>query len=299
MSVSLPWASGRMDIIVGGILLGGAYALMALGLQLQYGVARVMNLANGEILVAGAFGAFWFYSGFQLSPLLAVIVIVPLAFAANWAIYRYLMTPLVRRAASRGRQEVDSILATFGLSFILVGVMIALFGGDYFSYAYLERAVTLLGQPYGLDRLVAFAASVLLCIGLVVWLNHTRTGLALRAVAINPTAAGLVAIKVARASALAFAVGGAVTACGGALLSMFLTFDASIGVIFTMKALIIVILGGVGEIRGTVAAAFLLGLAETAVASLIDPGLTLAAAYLLFLLVLLLRPQGLFGKARA
>ncbi len=285
-----------MDILIGGILLGGTYVLMALGLQLQYGVARIMNLANGEILVAGAFGAFWFYSGFQANPFLALIVIVPLAFILNWGIYRYLLSPLVRRAKSRGQLEVDSILATFGLSFIFVGLMLAVFGGEYFSYGYLERAVIVLEQPYGLNRIAAFCASAALCIALVLWLNHTRSGLALRAVAVNPTAASLVAIKVARTSALAFAIGGAVTASGGALLSMFLTFDASIGVIFTLKALIIVILGGVGEIRGTIVAAFMLGLAETAVASLIDPGLTLAAAYLLFIVILLVRPQGLFGS---
>ncbi|MFP6696318.1 MAG: branched-chain amino acid ABC transporter permease [Alphaproteobacteria bacterium] len=285
-----------MDILIGGFLLGGTYALMALGLQLQYGVARIMNLANGEMLVAGAFGAFWFYSGFQMRPFLAIVLIVPLAFVVNWAIYHYLLTPLVRRAKSRGQLEVDGILATFGMSFILVGLMLAVFGGEYFSYSYLERAVFVLEQPYGLNRIAAFCASLVFCIALVVWLSHTRSGLALRAVAVNPTAAGLVAIKVARTSAIAFAIGGAVTASGGALLSMFLTFDASIGVIFTLKALIIVILGGVGEIRGTVAAAFLLGLAETAVASLVDPGLTLAAAYLLFIVVLLVRPRGLFGS---
>lgn len=288
-----------MDVLVGGILLGGAYALMALGLQLQYGVARIMNLANGEILVAGAFGAFWFHSGFQVSPFLALVAIVPLAFAANWGIYRYLLLPLVRRAKSRGQLEVDAILATFGLSFVLVGLMLAIFGGEYFSYSYLARPVVILGQPYGLDRIAAFGAAALLCTVLVLWLTYTRTGLALRAVAVNPTAAGLVAIKVARISALAFAIGGAVTASGGALLSMFLTFDASIGAIFTLKALVIVILGGVGEIRGTIAAAFLLGLAETAVASWIDPGLTLAAAYLLFIVILLVRPQGLFGTRRS
>ncbi|HIF20559.1 MAG TPA: branched-chain amino acid ABC transporter permease, partial [Gemmatimonadetes bacterium] len=237
---------------------------------------------------------FWFYSGFQANPFLALIVIVPLAFILNWGIYRYLLSPLVRRAKSRGQLEVDSILATFGLSFIFVGLMLAVFGGEYFSYGYLERAVIVLEQPYGLNRIAAFCASAALCIALVLWLN--RSGLALRAVAVNPTAASLVAIKVARTSALAFAIGGAVTASGGALLSMFLTFDASIGVIFTLKALIIVILGGVGEIRGTIVAAFMLGLAETAVASLIDPGLTLAAAYLLFIVILLVRPQGLFGS---
>lgn len=287
-----------MDILIGGVLLGGAYALMALGLQLQYGIARIMNLANGEFLIAGAFGAFWFYSGFQINPLLAIIVIAPLAFLANWAIYRYFLTPLVRRARSPGQLEVDSILATFGLSFIVVGLMIALFGGEYFSYPFLERAVIILQQPFGLNRIAAFCAAVALCAALILALNYTRVGLALRAISVNPSAARMVAIKVSRISALAFAIGGAVTASGGALLSMFLTFDASIGVIFTLKALIIVILGGVGDIRGTIVAALILGLAETAIATLVDPGLTLAAAYLLFIIILLIRPQGLFGSVR-
>ena len=111
--------------------------------------------------------------------------------------------------------------------------------------------------------------------------------------------AALVSINVARASALAFALGGAVTAVGGGLLSMFLTFDVSLGVVFTLKALVIVILGGVGDIRGTIVASFILGFAETAVATLVDPGLTLAAAYILFMVVLLVRPEGLFGRRTA
>lgn len=285
-----------MDIIVTGLLLGGTYALIAVGLQLQYGVARIMNLANGEILVAGAFGAFWFYTGSKLSPIFSIVFVAPLAFVLNWVIYTYLLLPLVRRAKSEGHLEVDSILATFGLSFILVGLMLALFGGEYFNYTYLARPFTILGQPYGLNRIAAFLMSAALCVALYFWLNRTRTGLSLRAVAVNPTAAGLVGINVPIVSAFAFSVGGAVTATGGASLSMFLTFDASIGVIFTMKALVIVIMGGVGDIRGVIIAAFILGLAETAVASLIDPGLTLAAAYLLFILVVLFKPQGLFGR---
>ena len=127
-------------------------------------------------------------------------------------------------------------------------------------------------------------------------LHRTRAGLALRAVSVNPSAAGLVSINVPRASALAFGLGGAVTAAGGGLLSMFLTFDASQGVIFTLKALVIVILGGVSDIRGAIVASFILGLTETFVATFIDPGLTLAAAYVLFIVMLLLRPEGLFGS---
>jgi branched-chain amino acid transport system permease protein len=288
-----------MDIVIIGLLLGGTYALMAMGLQLQYGVARIMNLANGEVLIAGAFGAFWFYAGTKASPLLSLLFVVPLAFALNFAIYRVLILPLVRRAKSQGKLEVDSILATFGISFIFIGIMVAAFGAQYTDYAYLSEPVFIFGERYGLNRVVAFFASAVLCIGLYVWLHKTRAGLALRAVSVNPSAAGLVSINVARTSAFAFALGGAVTAAGGVLLSMYLTFDASYGVVFTLKALIIVILGGVGDIRGTIIAAFILGLAETAVATLIDPGLTLAAAYVLFMIVLLVRPEGLFGRRTA
>ncbi|MBV8747381.1 MAG: branched-chain amino acid ABC transporter permease [Xanthobacteraceae bacterium] len=285
-----------MDIIIIGLLLGATYALMAMGLQLQYGVARIMNLANGEMLIAGAFGTFWFYTASNASPFYALIAVIPLAFAANWAIYRVLIQPLVRRARNQGQLEVDCILATFGLSFILVGILLAVFGGEYLSYSYLARPIFILGEPYGLNRVAAFVGSIVLCLGLYLWLHRTRAGLALRAVSVNPAAAGLVSINVTRASALAFALGGAVTAAGGVLLSMFLTFDASLGVVFTLKALIIVILGGVSDIRGTILAAFILGLAETTVASLVDPGLTLAAAYLLFMAILLVRPEGLLGR---
>ena len=288
-----------MDIVIIGLLLGGTYALMAMGLQLQYGVARIMNLANGEILIAGAFSTFWFYAGTHLSPLLALFLVVPAAFVLNWAIYRVLILPLVRRAKSQGKLEVDSILATFGLSFISVGIMLAIFGGEYLDYSYLSQPIFIFGERYGLNRVVAILASAALCVGLYLWLHKTRAGLALRAVSVNPTAAGLVSINVVSASAFAFALGGAVTAAGGGLLSMFLTFDVSLGVVFTLKALIIVILGGVGDIRGTIVAAFILGLAETAVATLIDPGLTLAAAYVLFMVVLLVRPEGLFGRRTA
>jgi len=288
-----------MDILIIGLLLGGTYSLMAMGLQLQYGVARIMNLANGEVLIAGAFGAFWFFAGTHASPLWSLLFVVPLAFALNWAIYRVLIAPLVRRAKSQGKLDVDSILATFGLSFLFIGVMVAFFGAQYTDYSYLSEPIFIFGERYGLNRVVAFVASAIICIGLYLWLHKTRAGLALRAVSVNPSAAGLVSINVMRTSALAFALGGAVTAAGGVLLSMYLTFDASYGVVFTLKALIIVILGGVGDIRGTIIAAFILGLAETAVATLIDPGLTLAAAYILFMLVLLIRPEGLFGRRTA
>jgi branched-chain amino acid transport system permease protein len=285
-----------MDILIIGGMLGGAYALMAMGLQLQYGLARIMNLANGEMLVAGSFAAFWIFTSASLSPILSIALVAPLAFILNWLIYKIFLRPLVKRAKSESQLEVSSILSTFGQSFILVGIMLAVFGGEYFNYSYLEVPFQILGQAYELNRIVAFLFAVVLCAGLYIWLNRTRAGLTMRAISVNSEAASLVGINVPRASALAFALGGAVTASGGALLSMFLTFDASVGVIFTMKALVIVIMGGVRDVRGTIIAAFVLGFAETAVASLLDPGLTLAAAYLLFILVLMFRPEGMFGR---
>lgn len=286
-----------MFILITGLLLAGTYALIAMGLNLQYGVARIMNLANGEMLVAGGFAAFWFYTAGQVSPVAALIIVAPVAFAANWLIYRLMMRPLVVRAKSRGALEVDAILATFGLSFVLVGTMTAVMGGDFFNYRYLAQPVEIFGSNYGQNRIVAFVLAVLIGGGLWLWLSHTRAGLRMRAIAVAPESARLVGIDVRATAALAFGLGGAVTAAGGALVSMFVTLDASVGVLFTMKALIIVIMGGVGDIRGTIVAALILGIAETAVARLIDPGLTLAAAYLLFLGVLLFRPQGLFGRA--
>lgn len=284
-----------MDILVSGLLLAGTYALVAMGLNLQYGVARIMNLANGEMLVLGALASFWMFVSAEISPLLTIFLVAPLAFAGNWLIYRFLLRPLVRRSKTQGQLEVDSILATFGMSFILVGVML-LIHGQYFTYEFLTQPITILGSIVAMNRFIAFLIAVAIGTALYLWLNHTRSGVAVRAVAVNPEAAGLVGIDVAKMSALAFAIGGAVTAVGGTLISTFLTLDASIGVIFTMKALIIVIMGGVGDIRGAIVAAIILGLVETAVATLIDPGLTLAAAYLIFLLVLLFRPQGLFGR---
>ena len=284
-----------MDIIVSGFLLSGTYALVAMGLNLQYGVARIMNLANGEVLVFGALASFWLYTTSQISPLLTIILVIPISFLGNWLIYRFLLTPLVQRSKTQGHLEVDSILATFGMSFILIGIMVSIEGG-FFAYKYLSMPISVIGSTTSLNRLLAFIIAVFIGSMLYLWLNHTRSGVAVRAISVSTEASGLVGINVPRVSALAFALGGVVTAVGGALISTFITLDASIGVVFTLKALIIVIMGGVGDIRGAIVAAVILGVVETTVATLIDPGLTLAAAYFIFLLILLFRPQGLFGR---
>lgn len=286
-----------IDILLPGIVLGGIYALIALGLTLQYGVARVMNLAYGETLVVAALSAFALFTGMALSPLLALFVAVPAAAGLNWLLYRFMLLPLMRRNADAGAREIDSILVTFGLLFVVQGIMLVIFGGQYYSYSYLSVPVVVLGSTLAVNRIVALFFAAIIGVAVYLALTRTRTGTALRALAVDANAARLVGIDVAALSGLAFAVGGALVAGGGVLVSMFLTFNAAMGVVFTMKALVVVIMGGVGNVMGTLVAGLLLGLVETTVARLVDPGLTLAATYALFLLVLLVKPSGLFGAS--
>ncbi|MBR0829744.1 branched-chain amino acid ABC transporter permease [Bradyrhizobium manausense] len=286
-----------LDIVLPGLVLGGMYALIALGLTLQYGVARIMNLSYGESLVAAAFGALSLYTGLGLSPLMALLLAVPGAILINWLLYRFLLERLMRRGKDRGAQEIDSILVTFGVLFVIQGIMLIAFGGQYYSYSYLSVPVVVLGSTLAVNRLVALLFAAEIGIAVYLALTRTRVGTAVRAIAVDANAARLVGIDVAAMSGLTFAFGGGLVAIGGVLISMFLTFNASMGVIFTMKALVVVIMGGVGNVLGALVAGLLLGVVETAVARLVDPGLTLAATYALFLGVLLIRPTGLFGRA--
>jgi len=286
-----------IDIVLAGVVLGGMYALVAMGLTLQYGVARIMNLSHGESIIAAAFGALSGFSVLAISPLVGLLIAIPAGFAINWIIYQVAMVPLVRRAKNRGMLEVDSILATFGLLFIVQGVMLVVFGGQFNTMNYLSIPVNVLGHNIALNRIIALLFAVFIGSLLYLALMRTRHGTAIRAVAVDPVAAQLVAIDVRKTSAFAFALGGALAAAGGVLIAMFTTFTATMGVVFTMKALIVVIMGGVGNIAGALLAGLMLGLAETAVARLVDPGLTIAVTYALFLIVLLWRPTGLFGKA--
>ena len=285
-----------IDIVLAGAVLGGMYALVAMGLTLQYGVARIMNLSHGESLIAAAFGGAWGLTAFAVSPLIGLLVAIPLGFAVNWLLYQIVLMPLVKRAKNRAMLEVDSILATFGLLFVVQGMMLVTFGGQFNTMNYLSIAVNVLGSNVALNRLIALLFAVIIGTALYLALTRTRYGTAVRAVAVDPVSAQLVAIDVRRASAFAFAVGGALAAAGGVLIAMFTTFTATMGVVFTMKALIVVIMGGVGNVAGALLAGMMLGLAETAVARLVDPGLTIAVTYALFLAVLLWRPTGLFGR---
>lgn len=285
-----------LDILLAGSTLGGLYGLIAMGLTLQYGVARIMNLSYGEFLIAPAFLAYLGVTAWGLSPLLMLLLVLPLGFSVQWLVYQLLLTPLVRRTGAGPALEVDSILATFGLMFVVQGIMMVAFGGNYHSYTYLSTPVQILGSTVAANRLLVLGVAIALGLGLYLLLTRTRMGTVVRAVSVAPRFAPLVGIDVRFTAALAFGLGGAMVAASGVLVSMFLPFSAAMGTMFAMKALIVVIMGGVGNLMGCLLAGMMLGFAETLVATFIDPGLTLAVNYALFLGVLLLRPTGLFGK---
>jgi len=284
-----------IEVILGGMILGGLYALVAIGFNLQYGMARIVNLAYGEFLMGAAFAAFWLFTLFSISPIVGMIFSVPVTFGVNWLIYRVLMMPLVRRARTRQQLEGETILATFGLLFVLRGAATLAFSANNRYYDYLGVPVHIFGFTFAANRVLAFAMACVL--GAATWLvlNRTRFGAALRALTIDPIGAELVGIDVRSLSGLAFAGGGGLVAAAGTLVSTFLTFNPAIGIEFTMKALVVVIMGGIGNMVGSLVAGVLLGVAEALCSYFVDSGLTLAVAYALFLIVLVVRPRGLFG----
>src|SRR5262245_59098154 len=278
------------------------YGLVALGLNLQYGVSRILILAYGEFLIGGAFIAFFTVMGpWQLNPLLSLLASVPIAFALNWLIYRCLMLPLVRRTPDQDALDADVVLVTFGLFFVLQGLALVNWSGDLRGYSFLAWANPFLSVHFGLmiaqNRLLAFLGACGLALALFLILRHTRVGSALRAMTIDPVAAELMGVDVRKYSALAFAAGGALAAVSGMLVSTFISFSATTGGEYTLKALIVVIMAGVGRVTGTLAAGLLLGVVEQMGGYLLDPGLTLAINFGLFTLILLLRPTGLFTRA--
>jgi branched-chain amino acid transport system permease protein len=229
--------------------------------------------------------------------MLSVFVSIPIAFVMSWLIYQYMMIPLIRRAPDQDALDADVVLVTFGLFFVFQGLALVNWSGDLRGYSFLSVPVNVLGATVALNRLVAFLGACALAGAIFLVLRYTRVGAALRAITIDPVAAGLVGINVRRFSALTFAAGGALAATSGMLVSTFISFSATSGVEYTLKALIVVIMAGVGRVTGTLAAGLLLGVVEALGGYLIDPSLTIAINFALFILILLVRPTGLFTRA--
>jgi branched-chain amino acid transport system permease protein len=284
-----------LDVVIAGLLLGGLYALIAMGLSLQYGVARVLNISHGEFIMLGAMTTWTLYTVFGLNPLLSLAVCGPLAFLLGFIIHRTLFKRLLSTSASPGIFESNSMLASFGLLFIIQNLASIYWGPEIRGYSYLRFPVSLGGALFGANRLVTLGVAIIIGVAFYFFVARTRLGKAIRAAAQDPATAGLMGVNINTVLALCFGLGAALAAIAGVLISISYPVNVEMGMEYTIIAIIVVVLGGLGSIPGSFIGGFVLGVVGSIVTT-IDPLLSLAAYYLIFILLLLVRPTGIMGK---
>lgn len=278
------------ELIVGGILLGGVYALMACGLNLIFGVMRVINFAHGDVLAIAALSTVSLVVGLKF-PFWAALVIVPLLAALfGVVIYFLILRPI------RGTPLIMSLLATYALSTILVNFAILFWGGGYSGLpGVLGGFVNILGIDVSISKLASFAVALSVSLGVWWLLEQTRFGRAVRSVAQAPELAEISGISVERIGIATFALGTAMAGLAGVLIAPAFAIDAQLGSRFIIKAFAVIIVGGMGSYPGAIFAALLLGVIEVVGSYLTGAVIGSALLYLLMLGVLLMRPRGLLG----
>ena len=284
-----------LDVVIAGLLLGGLYALIAMGLSLQYGVARVLNISHGEFIMLGALTTWTIYTVFDVNPLISLAVCGPIAFLLGFIIHRVLFKPLLSKSASPGIFESNSMLASFGLMFIIQNLALIVWGPEIRGYSYLAVPVDLAGAIFGANRILTLGFAIVIGLAFYLFLARTRTGKAIRAAAQDPTTAGLMGVNINNMLALCFGFGAALAAFAGVLISICYPVNAVMGLEYTIIAIIVVVLGGLGSIPGSFIGGFILGLIGSLVAYF-EPGLALVAYYVIFILLLLVKPTGIMGK---
>jgi len=284
-----------LDITIGGLLTGGIYALTAVGLNLQYGVARVLNIAHGEFIMLGAFATYSLYTLFGINPLISLAIGGPIVFIMGFLIHNTLFQYLRSSSESMGAFEGRSLLASFGLLFIIQNVALLSWGPEIKGYTYLAEPVNILGTIFAANRLVALLFAVAIGLAFYLFLVRTRLGKAIRAAAQDPETAQLMGINIHRVLGLCFGLGALMAGLAGSLISMMFEITPHMGLPYTVIALIVVVLGGLGSIPGSFIGGLILGLIGSIV-TYIDPGLSLVAYYMIFILLLLVKPTGILGK---
>jgi len=284
-----------LDIVIAGLLLGGLYALIAMGLSLQYGVARVLNISHGEFIMLGALSTWSLYTVFGVNPLVSIVICGPIALVLGFIIHRTLFKRLLTSSASPGIFESNSMLASFGLLFIIQNIAYIAWGPEIRGYSYLAIPVSIWGSIFGANRLITLGFSVVIGLAFYIFLARARLGKAIRAAAQDPAIAGLMGVNINRVLALCFGFGAAMAGIAGVLISMCYPVNAAMGLEYTIIAIIVVVLGGLGSIPGSFIGGFILGLIGSIVTHY-EPGLALAAYYVIFILLLLVRPTGIMGK---
>jgi len=284
-----------LDITIGGLLTGGIYALIAVGLNLQYGVARVLNIAHGEFIMLGAFATYFLYTLFGINPLVSLAIGGPIVFIIGFLIHNTLFQYLRSSSESMGAFEGRSLLASFGLLFIIQNIALLSWGPEIKGYIYLAEPVNIFGTIFAANRLVALLFAVAIGLAFYLFLVRTRIGKAIRAAAQDPETAQLMGVNIHRMLGLCFGLGALMAGLAGSLLSMMFEITPHMGLPYTVIALIVVVLGGLGSIPGSFIGGLILGLIGSIV-TYIDPGLSLVAYYMIFILLLLVKPTGILGK---
>jgi branched-chain amino acid transport system permease protein len=285
-----------VELIASGLITGGIYALVALGLNLQYGLMRILNIAHGEFLMAGAYLTWMVQASFGLSPLwmvpLSFVLLMALGLAVHWLCFR----SLAATSPNLDVFEARGLMVSFGLMFLVQNFVAYLWGGDLRGYDYLTDPVKFGGAQFAANKLLVFALALLFAGALIVLLRMTLLGKGVRALMQSPVGAQLVGIDTRRLHPLMFGIGLGLSGVAGCLLSMAYTISPSMGEPYTVTALIVITLGGFGSMSGALAGGLLLGVIEAVGMHFTNPSLKALLSYTVFIAVLLLRPKGLFAK---
>lgn len=290
-----------LQAVVTGLLLGGVYGLVAMGLTLIFGVLDIVNFAHGALMTVGMYVTVALTSGAGLDPYLTLLVCAPVLFGLGYGLQAGLINRLSAPESppgTMGQVLANQLLLTLGIALLLENVLLLVAGGNPRSVPVgYNRPLELLGAVADLTRVLAFVGSLLLAGGLYVLLQRSRLGTAIRAVAANAEGAQLVGVDVRRMYMLTFALGTACAGAAGTLVAPFVTVEPATGEMFNIIAFVVVVLGGMGKVLGALAGGLLIGLVEQ-LGGIYFPGQSaLLAVFVVFVAVLLLRPQGLFGRA--
>ena len=282
------------NIVTLGLLLGGIYALVSVGLNLIFGVIRIINFAQGEFVMLGMYGAYACYTFLGLDPYLALVLVVPVLGLFGMAVYWFIMRPLQN-------EPMMQIFASFGLLLVLQNAVLAVTGGLTFSVnTPLSNITFAVGAiQIGMSRLIVLVSAAVVALLLGLFLTRTTFGQAIRAVAQDRKGAQLMGINVEKTFMWSFAIGTALAGLAGVLLTPIFTMSPQIGGNFIMAAFAVVVLGGLGSVLGAFIGGFIVGLTEAVAGYYIDPILKNAILFIVFIVVLLVKPSGLLGHAGA
>lgn len=289
-------ATAWFELIASGLITGGIYALVGLGLNLQYGLMRILNIAHGEFLMLGAYLTWMAATLLGWSPLAMLPAVFVLLLGLGLVVHRLTFRKLAADAPNVDVFEARGLMVAFGLMFLVQNLASWAWGGDLRGYDYLTQPVQVGGTQFAANKLLVFGLALLFSLALMALLRFTLLGKGVRALMQSPVGAQLVGIDTKRLHPLMFGVGLGLSGVAGCLLSMAYTITPAMGEPYTVTALIVITLGGFGSMGGTLAGGLLLGVIEALGMHFTNPSLKSLLSYGVFIAVLLWRPNGLFSK---